>query len=102
MDIPIAVSAVVVSDHAVKRLRLRCDRARSWSWKRCERWIAEAVVKATVVINRRTSEIYVRAELGGSAVYLAVMPSADGTACLVRTVLPHVFAANNLNHRHPR
>lgn len=93
---------VVVSDHAVRRLRLRFGSTRNWSRSRCECWIAQAVIDACVVINRKNGEYYARADLFGRSVYLAVMPSQDGTTCLVRTTLPHAFAANNLNHRHPR
>lgn len=93
---------VVVSDHAVRRLRLRFGLTRSWSWRRCEHWIVQAILAARIVIQRRDGEIYARADLVGRALYIAVIPSADGGTCLVRTVLPHSFAENNLNHRHPR
>jgi hypothetical protein len=93
---------VVVSDHAVRRLRLRFGSTRSWSWSHCEHWIAQALIDACLVIHRKNGEYYVRADLRGKAVYLAVVSSQDDVTCLVRTVLPHAFAASNLNHRHPR
>jgi hypothetical protein len=93
---------VVVSDHAVRRLRLRFRSTRRWSRSRCERWIAQAVIHASLVIKRTNGEYYAKADVLGQSVYLAVMPSQDGTTCLVRTALPHAFAANNLNRRRPR
>jgi len=101
MDNICVPSGVVVSDHAIGRLRLRFRRARSWSRQQCERWIVEAVNGARFTIKRKNGEVYIQATLFGHSLYLALLPSADGATCLVRTILPHDFAANNLNRRSP-
>lgn len=98
MDRPIRTADVVVSDHAARRLRERCLHAAPWSRNRCARWIAEAVARASIVIRRSDGEELFRADLAGRVFYLAVMPSVGGGPCLVRTVLTHAFAANNLSH----
>lgn len=98
MGHPIRTSDVVVSDHAIRRLRQRCRHVAAWSRARCTRWIAEAVAAAEFSICRSNGEVLIRADLAGRILYVAVLPSAVAGPCLVRTVLTHAFAANNLSH----
>lgn len=92
---------VVVTDHAIKRLRSRIGRTRRWTYRQCELWIADAATTARVVIHRANGEDYLLAKLFERSLYLAVLPSADGSTCLVRTVLPFAFALSNLTRRSP-
>jgi hypothetical protein len=93
---------VMVSNHAIHRLRQRFGCFRRWTGERCERWIMDMVKQPDFMVRRSTGEILIRTSVGPRSLFFAVMPSADGASCLVRTVLPHAFAVNNLTRRGPQ
>ena len=94
-----APSAVVVTLHAIQRLRLRIGRCRLWSQTMCEQWITHQVKTSAMVIHRANGDIFVRAAAFTRTVYFVITPSANGSIYLVKTALPHVFAETNLNRR---
>ena len=88
---------LIVTDHAIVRLRERFPITNRWSRHRCVRWVIQQIAASAFVIARANGRKYVAARLWGQPCYLAIRPDSSQSFQVVHTVLPPDFAANNLN-----
>lgn len=89
---------LLISRHAVTRLRQRIGLTRMWSWSECCRWMQRAAARSPCRVTCADGEIQIQVRIDGRYFWLATVPSHRGDGLIVRTVLPHAFAYRNHHH----